>query len=331
VPVSSRATAAAILVLIALILAGSWFGFSGREGLTPVKPVTPGAEEIDDLYKFIGIFAILILLSVAIPLALIIAWYRERGQGREVDGPQIRGNTRLEVTWTVIPVVIVLIIAAVALWKAPGIIDPDAGTAAAAEEVEIAVEGRQFYWRYVYPNGVVAINTLRVPVNRVVDLAITAPDNDVIHSFWAPQIMGKMDAIPGVVNHLKFQPLETGTYDGKCAELCGIQHTAMLLEVQVMEQAEYDRWLEDTHREQQAGGTALGQEIFEGVCATCHFDAPEFAPNITTSPLLGDPEAITQLVENGRRKMPAVGAGWSQTELDSLNAYLQTIAPPAAN
>ncbi len=227
--------------------------------------------------------------------------------------------------WTAIPVVIVIIIAAAALYEAPGIIDPASGASA---KVEIAVEGRQFYWRYVYPNGVVAINTLRVPVDRVTDLAITAPKDDVIHSFWAPEIMGKMDAIPGVVNHLKFRPLKTGVYDGKCAELCGIQHTAMLFTVQVLPRADYDRWLAETSRQQQAGGPALGQELWEGVCATCHFEAPEYAPNILGSPLLGDNAAITDIVTHGRRRMPAVGAGWTQLELDSLNEYLKTIAPP---
>ena len=265
-----------------------------------------------------------IFLSVMIPLALIIARYRERGLPRETEGPQIRGNTRLELLWTAIPIGIVVVIAAFTLYKAPGIIDP---ARAAEEELEIAVEGRQFYWRYVYANGVIAIDTLRVPVGRVVDLEVTAPEEDVIHSFWAPALGGKIDAIPGKANHFRFRPNRTGRFEGRCAELCGIQHSDMDLFVDVLSEDEFDAWVEETAQKQRAGGPELGQTLFEDVCSKCHFAAPEYAPNIAGTPILGDAKAITQLVTEGRGRMPAVGRGWSERELDSLTQFLETIAP----
>ena len=137
-----RTLVAAILVGVTVLLAASWFGW-GKEGARPVAPATTGADDINELYAFIGFFAVAIFLSVMIPLALIVARYRERGLPREVEGPQIRGNTRLELLWTVIPVGFVLVITAFTLYKASGIIDP--ASAAGEDELEIAVEGRQFY------------------------------------------------------------------------------------------------------------------------------------------------------------------------------------------
>jgi cytochrome c oxidase subunit 2 len=323
-----RTLVAVILVGVTVLLAASWFGW-GKEGAKPVAPATTGADDINELYAFIGFFAVAIFLSVMIPLALIIARYRERGLPREVEGPQIRGNTRLELMWTAIPIGIVIVISAFTLYKASAIIDP--ASAAGEDELEIAVEGRQFYWRYVYPDGQVAIDTLRVPVDRVVDLEITAPDDDVAHSFWAPAIGGKMDAIPGITNHFKFKPTRTGRFEGRCAELCGIQHADMKLFVEVLTPDEYDRWLEQTGSQQQAGGPELGQTLFEGVCTKCHFAAPEYAPNIATNPILGDAGAIRELVTEGRGRMPAVGRGWSERELDSLTRYLETIAPKGSS
>jgi cytochrome c oxidase subunit 2 len=323
-----RKLVAGILVAVAIILAGSWFGFSSREGLTPVEPASTGAESIDDLYLLLGGIAALILLSVIVPLALILGRYRERGLPREAEGPQIRGHTRLELLWTAIPLVIVLAISAVALVKALDITDP-AG-AAGEGDVTIQVDARQFYFRYVYANGAVAIDHLRVPVDRVVELEVSAPDGDVVHSFWAPALGGKIDAIPGTVNTLKFVPTRTGLFDGTCAELCGIQHSSMGLSVEVMPGEEFDRWLEEEAAAQADVRSDLGQTQFDRVCSKCHFAAPEYAPSIVGNPLLADEQAVRQLVENGRGRMPAVGRGWTEPELQALTAFLETIAPPGA-
>jgi cytochrome c oxidase subunit 2 len=314
-----------LLVLGAIALGASWFGFSGRKGLTPVHPASPDAEGIADIYKVMGVFAVLILLSVIVPLALILGRYRQRGLPRDVEGPQIVGHTRLEVVWTLIPVVIVAIISGYALYKSGGIRNPSPAEGAPAT-VKINVEGRQFYWRYVYANGVVSYNLLRLPRDQVVDLTVTAPETDVIHSFWVPALDGKVDAIPGKINHLKFRPTRLGTYDGKCAELCGLQHAAMTFDVEVIPRDEFEQWL-TTQRRAQRTGTQLGQEQFQQVCSKCHFAAPEFAPNIAGNPLLGDSAQIRDIVTHGRRRMPAVGVGWTETELNALTRYLQTIAP----
>lgn len=183
----------------------------------------------------------------------------------------------------------------------------------ARPDLVVKVEGRQFSWRFVYPNGAIAFDTLRLPVDRTVRLELSSPAGDVIHSFWVPALGGKIDAIPGVDTHLTLTPTRTGTFDGKCAELCGIQHGAMLLTAHVVPQAEFDRWLE-----QAVDREDLGQEIFDRVCSKCHFAAPEYAPNIAGNPLLADADALRTIVREGRGRMPAVGETWTRREVDAL-------------
>jgi cytochrome c oxidase subunit II len=308
----SGALVAGLVVLVGVGFL-AWIGAGG--GLTPVAPASSGARGIQSIYIFIGAFASAIFLVVTVPLVLFAIRFRRGTRDRAVEGPQIRGHTRLELAWTGIPVLILVAIATFTFVKLPGIYDP-ARAAGSAGELVVKVEGRQFYWRFVYPNGAVSFDTIRLPVDRTVKLEITAPDWDVIHSFWVPELGGKMDAIPGMTTTLRLRPDRTGSFEGKCAELCGIQHSAMLFTAEVLPGAEFDGWL--------SGATAredLGQEIFDQVCSKCHFAAPEYAPNIAGSPLLSDPEALRALVENGRRRMPAVGRGWTDRELEALTDF----------
>jgi cytochrome c oxidase subunit II len=166
---------------------------------------------------------------------------------------------------------------------------------------------------------------MRAPAGVPVSLEVTAPDTDVIHSWWIPALGGKIDAIPGVTNETWFQATNEGTYTGQCAELCGLEHARMLASVEVMSGDEFDAWLEERRAEQDAGSGELGQEEWEGVCAKCHGLGGEggIAPRIAGSPLLTDREALESLVRNGRRAMPAVGSEWTDEQVDALAAYIQ--------
>lgn len=309
------------LVAVALALAASWFGWS-RDGLTPVDPVSPQAERVLDLYLFIGLIAIAVFLSVAIPLAMILSRDGARGAPRSVEGAQVHGHARLELLWTAVPLALVLLIAGVTWYMAGGINDQAA--AARDADLRVRVEGRQFYWRYVYGNGAVSIDRLRLPVDRLAQLEVTAPDAEVVHSFWAPALNGKVDAIPGQTNHLRFRPDEEGTFEGRCAELCGIQHAAMELTVEVMPVAEFRRWL-DANRPDGEERDDLGAMLFGGVCAKCHGAAPEFAPDLEGSLFLRDADALRDIVRNGRGRMPAVARGWSDREVEALVRFAQRI------
>jgi cytochrome c oxidase subunit II len=289
-------------------------------GLTPVEAESPNAERIADLYWFVSFWAALVLLAVAVPLTIFVIRYRSRGRARTVEGPQIHGSTRLEIAWTLVPVVILLFVVAFTFYKLPGITLEDE---AQAGDLRIRVEGRQFYWQYRYPNGVIAIDRLVAPQDRLVLLEITAPENDVNHSYWVPGIGGKFDAIPGRTTETGFQADEAGLYEGQCAEFCGIQHAEMLAEVEVKPADEFDSWLQEQAQAQQAGSSDLGEQTFAGACAKCHgpegqgLIGPEF-----TSANTADAEAVAQVVRNGRGRMPPIGEEWEDFHMKALTDYL---------
>jgi cytochrome c oxidase subunit II len=289
-------------------------------GLTPVDPASPNTERIEDLYWFVGFWAAIVGLAVAVPLVLFVVRYRSRGRPRTIEGPQIHGSTRLEIAWTAVPIVILLIVSVFTFYKLPGI---TLDAAAGEDVVKIRVEGRQFYWQYRYSNGVIAIDKLRAPADRLVELEITAPDTDVIHSYWAPALFPKMDAIPGKINTTSFRG-KAGTYHGQCVEFCGIQHAQMLSEIELVAPDEFDSWLSEEARRQETGDSDLGAQEFEGVCAKCHGAQGQglIGPGLTAA-TVSNAALVEEIVRNGRGKMPDVGAGWDDRQVDALTAYLK--------
>jgi cytochrome c oxidase subunit II len=296
-------------------------------GFAPVSPESPNAERIRDTWLFVSIFIGAIFVLVQVLLVAFVWRYRRRRRERFEDGAQIHGATSIELMWTVAPVVVLVLIGAFVFYKLPGIADVPSASAGGEERLEVQVTGRQFYWQYEYPNGAVAIDTLRTPAKVPVRLAVTAPDEDVIHSWWIPALGGKIDAIPGVATETWFEAERTGIYEGQCAELCGLEHAQMLASVEVLPPAEFDTWLAE--RQSDEADVELGEEEWEGVCAKCHGPGGEggIAPLIAGSPILTDPEALADLVRNGRGEMPAVGSEWTDAQIESLLAYFRESPP----
>ncbi len=294
----------------------------------PVTPESPNAEGIRQSYLFVSIFTFAIFLLVEGLLIAFIYRYRRQKRPRFEDGAQVHGATRLELAWTAFPVIVLFLIGAFVFIELPGIKDVPEATAG-EEQLEIEVTGRQFYWQYEYTNGVVAIDHMRAPAGVPVNLEVTAPDSDVVHSWWIPSLGGKIDAIPGVTTHTWFETENEGVYTGQCAELCGLEHANMLASVEVMSADEFDAWLEQQRQEQDDASVALGQEEWEGVCAKCHGLNGQggIAPRIAGSPTLTDEEALDTLLRNGKDQMPAVGSGWSNEQVASLAAYLREDPP----
>jgi cytochrome c oxidase subunit 2 len=295
----------------------------------PVTPEPSNADGIRQSYLFVSIFTFGIFLLVEGLLIAFIYRYRRQRRPRFEDGAQVHGATRLELAWTAFPVVVLFLIGAFVFIELPGIKDIPEATAG-EEQLEIEVTARQFYWQYEYPNGVVAIDNMAAPAGVPVRLEVTAPDTDVVHSWWIPALGGKIDAIPGVTTDTWFEAENEGTYTGQCAELCGLEHARMLASVEVMSAEEFDAWLEDRLKEQNTGsGQELGAEMWEGVCAKCHGPSGEggIGPRIAGSPTLTTPDALAALVRNGKGEMPAVGADWTDEQLKALTVYLQEGVP----
>jgi len=288
-------------------------------GLTPVEGDSPNTERINDLFWFVTFWAAVVLLAVAVPLVYFVWRYRGGGRPRTVEGPQIHGSTRLEVAWTLVPVAILVLVIAFTFYKLPGI---TLEAAAGEQSLEVTVEGRQFYWQYRYPNGVVAIDNMRAPANRLVKLKITAPDYDVVHSYWVPGLFAKLDAIPGEVTETAFRG-PPGIYEGQCAEFCGIQHAEMFAEIEVLPEAEFDAWLEEQARAQETGESDLGEQIFNGACAKCHGDDGQglIGPGIGGA-TASNAATVSEIVRNGRGEMPPVGRDWPERQMEALTDYL---------
>jgi cytochrome c oxidase subunit 2 len=324
-----------LLALVAFALVAAILVPSAYAQFTPVVPKSPNADGIRTSYLFITIFTFAIFVLVEGLLVAFIWKYRRRKRPRFEDGAPVHGATRLELAWTGGPVIVLFIIAVFVFAELPGIKNIPTATAG-EEQLTIKVTGRQFYWQFDYPNGVVAIDTMRAPANVPVRLVVKSPDADVIHSWWIPALGGKIDAIPGRTNETWFEADEPGTYTGQCAELCGLEHARMLASVQVMPKQEFSAWLAQRRTDQEAGSTELGKETWEGACAKCHGLAGEggIGPRIAGAPTLASRQTLETLVRNGRTGpqgvMPAVGSEWTDEQIASLVNYLKE-SPPSGN
>ena len=307
-------------IALAFVLAG---GALAEAGFTPVEPRSPNADAINDAYNWVSIFTGAIFLLVQGSLLLFIIRYRRRKRARSEDGAQVHGNTNLELAWTVAPVLILVAIGSFVFWKLPAIQDVPSANASGGR-VDVEVKGYRYYWNFEYPNGVIAVDRLRAPVDQTVRLEITAPDFEVIHSWWVPALGGKFDAIPGVVNESWFRATEAGTYRGQCAELCGIQHAAMTASVEALPREEFESWLADEAEAQEAGTSDLGRETFLGACAKCHGLSGEgdIGPALAGNALLANAEGVEEIVRNGRNAMPPVGKDWGERQMRALTDFL---------
>jgi cytochrome c oxidase subunit II len=298
------------------VLATAGVAAAANGGFTPELAHSPNAQRINTAYYLILGFTGAIFVLVEAALVVFIWKYRSRGRPRTAEGAQVHGNTRLELIWTVIPVVILAAIGIFVFYELPGITDvPEAN---AGDRVNITVEGHQFYWQFDYPNGTHSIADLHAPVGKVVYLTIVSPD--VNHSWWIPQLGGKTDAIPGKTNHTWFRADRAGTYIGQCAEFCGTFHEAMRARVIVTSAPEYESYVSSQAQKE------LGRSEFQGVCATCHGMQGEgaYGPNLSTNPLLIQPSGLASIVRNGFGTMPPVGEGWSDAQIKALVQYAKS-------
>lgn len=196
---------------------------------------------IDELIGWhLTLIAFLFSLIVVFMLYSIVV-FRKR-PGDESDGEHFEGNTTLEIAWTVIPLIAVIVFAFYGVNSLAEV------TRSEPNEVVVKVNGFQWGWSFEYDDGAILSPEMVLPVGKRARMEMST--RDVIHSFWIPEMRVKQDLVPGQVTELRFTPSEMGEYRLLCAELCGRSHWSMVAPVRVVSEAEYDQWLSQQRAEQ---------------------------------------------------------------------------------
>jgi len=267
-------SAAAVAILIA---APSAFA----DAITPESGGSSNANDIDTLYKLALYIGIAIFLLVEGTLIWSLVKYRARRGG---TAEQIRGNTPLEIGWTVGAATILVVLTVVTFLYLDDIESPPAsgpnGLSASQAQfasvdqpeppkdggpiLRIRVNGQQYIWRYDYQGDgqLYSYEEMVVPTDTTVVLELEA--SDVIHSWWIPKFGPKADAVPGYVNKTWFKVPKEGVYRGQCAELCGSGHADMRAHVRAVSPDAFKQWARDKREEIQAAGEALAQQRKQG-------------------------------------------------------------------
>lgn len=265
------------LIAIGVLIGGA---VSAVALLIPWLPESASTERdrIDIIFWLVT--GICIAIFAVVFAFIIFAYMKFRARpDDDSDGPPIHGHTGLEIAWTAVPTVLVIVIgvaSAIALAKNDRI---------PKDALKVDVTAQQFTWTFKYPEqGDVASSLLRLPLDRSVDLRIRALD--VIHSFWVKEFGQKQDAVPGITTHLKITPTKLGTFDVICTELCGLGHALMRSSAVVMTPAAFDKWIADAKKG--ISGAGAGKAVFDNNgCGSCHTFKPA-GSNGTVGPDLDD-------------------------------------------
>ncbi len=231
-------------------------------------PAGPIAARQADLFIFIFWLAVAVFILVEGGLIYAVIKYRKRRDGEMPK--QVHGNTRLEITWTIIPAFILL---AIAIPTVKAIYENDAVPQDRGEPLEVIAIGHQWWFEFRYPGlEIVTANQLHIPTGRPV--VVTLQSEDVIHSFWIPKLAGKLDMVPLNDNHFWFLADRPGMFYGQCAEFCGIAHAHMRFRVVAAPEEEFREWVTDMRTPVDApepdSPEAKGRTTFLANCSMCH-------------------------------------------------------------
>jgi cytochrome c oxidase subunit 2 len=312
--------------------------------LSIFAPESTPAKAIVDLSMFVLGITAGIFIVVSGLLVYSIVKFRATPADVDREPAQVYGSTQIELAWTIIPILIVVVLFAATARVIHAIQDaPQPPTS-----VEVTVIGHQFWWEYRYPAfGIVTANELHVPVSdptrpRPTFLKLLSADTD--HSFWVPQLSGKTDLIPNRVNALWMDPHRPGVFLGQCAQYCGTQHAKMLQRVSVDAPDEFDAWVRAQQQPAAEDASAMaGRRVFETTaCINCHTVRGtaangRFGPDLThlmsrvtiaSGAAENTPESLRVWLKNPDAikpgsLMPAMKL--NDTELDALVGYMQSL------
>jgi cytochrome c oxidase subunit 2 len=330
------------------LLAPHCFAAPGSTSTFIFAPDSTPAEQIFGLSVFVlAVTATIFAIVFALLLYAAIKFRRRAGDDPR-EPLQIYGSDQLELAWTVIPVLIVIVL----FMTSARVIHSVQDARRPPGTIEVTVVGHQFWWEYRYPQyGFVTANELHVPVSDPANptptfLTLLSADTD--HSFWIPRLAGKTDLIPNHPNSTWIDPHETGLYLGQCAQYCGTQHAKMLLRASVDSRADFDRWVR-TQQQIARDESMLSPEASEGrrvfnrtACVNCHGIAGtaaegRFGPDLThlmsretiaSGIALNNAAELRRWVQNPAAIKPGSlmpSMNLSDQELDEVTAYLLTL------
>ena len=236
------------LAILAVVIGGGLVAVFTLIDWIPLQ-ASEQAERVDPLMWFV-VIASGVIFTIVMTFLLYSIFRFKAPEGDEEDGPPIHGNTKLEIAWTLVPTVL---LAVMAVWAYLVLTENEA---LAEDRMIVNVTAEQFAWTFTYPDLGVESGDLRLPVDRQVELRMTAVD--VIHDLYVPEFRVKQDVVPGVITQLIIDPIRVGKYPVICAELCGLGHNTMRANVFVMPQDEFSRWQQEAKRQVAAGSAAEG-------------------------------------------------------------------------
>ncbi|OYD07061.1 cytochrome c oxidase subunit II [Paludifilum halophilum] len=290
-----------VLLLAVIIQAGC--GHPSQSVLDPAGPA--GRSQLGLIYLSTGIMTLVVIVVAAIYIYVVYR-FRER-PGEEEIPEQVEGSRKLEVLWTVIPIILLVILAVptisatFTLNKKP---EPE-------QSMRVNVVGFQYWWGFEYPDlGVQTANEVHIPTGTQVDFQMTS--GDVIHAFWAPSLGGKQDLNPGIQNRLVLEADRPGVYEGRCTELCGASHALMNFRVIAHPPEEFEEWVASMRNPSSQPQTPLaseGKKLVSQNCIGCHaIDGAGFEIKGRTGPNLtafGKRTRIAGVWENNKENLEA--------------------------
>ena len=269
-------------------------GCAADAELDTLNPQGPSARSIDNLFD--PVFYVAVVVFIFVFAGTFIIWWRFRDDHDDEEFPQqFHGDTRLELAWTIVPTLILVVISVFTLITLRGLNETEANAVtievdgtATQWEPEVVVVGQQWWWEFRYylngldgvdltdarhlpPADIVTTNQMVIPAGEEIELAVTS--RDVIHSFWIPALNGKKDAAPGRVHPWKLEADEPGVYFGQCTEFCGLSHSRMRMQVVAVTLDDFAAWVAEQLQpaaEPQAAAAQRGMEIYQSQCARCH-------------------------------------------------------------
>jgi cytochrome c oxidase subunit 2 len=334
-----------IVIASVLVIVVTALVILGLQSIDLVPRLASAEGQLVDQMFSLQIYVIAFIFSLIVVFVLYSAVVFRRRPGDTGDGAYQKGNVPLEITWTVIPLAIVMGFAIL------GARDLGVITAADPDQLVVEVTGFQFGWRFDYVQHDLTSSELYLPRDRTVLLRLTS--DDVIHSFWIPEFRVKQDAVPGRWTTLRVTPTEVGDYRVRCAELCGYAHSAMYAPVVVVEPAEFEAWLAGQEVQAEPTGEVTladrGAQIArDSGCLSCHsvdgskLVGPTWLGQYGSQQQLEDGSTVvideaylrnsildpqSQVVAGYPNVMPAAYTGLSDEDVAALIAYIKSLNP----